>query len=286
MKVVYDPALSCDGGRGGFRVLYPVRDGFLEYNFVHSVSAEKNCDLWRMSVVNGLDESGAFCRRLTKGGAEWEMALRLKGRPDFIGGFNHGDEVGREPVFFLDGALLFPEALTEARDCSKLEISVESVGFDPADPSVALLSHRKHYLFDSSGVEVEQEVLWKRDVVLDGKFKSYFAMMPPLKHAPKQEEETVTHSYSFGEEKTALITRLPVEAGGVSRITVEGDSYRFTMSAADYQPRYDNGYFALLTDNGNLNYHKMYLAFAGGKEETVSAGTRWRAKTHYRIEKK
>ncbi|MBQ3075271.1 MAG: hypothetical protein IJC26_04300 [Clostridia bacterium] len=288
MKIRYDKTLNCDGGTGGFRILYPTCDGFIEYNFVHSVVPEKNCDIWRMSVVNALDDKGAFLHRLTKGAAEWEMAIRLKDRPDFIGGFNHGDEIGTEPTFILDGEEIAPQDVAEWRAFSKLEIKMDSIGFDPASPSEAVLSHRKEYVYDAEGVHLFQEVLWKKDAVLDGRLRSYLAMMPPLKHDPKDESRPITDSFAFGKAPLQKITHLPVEEKGVFSFTVTGTecAYRFTMSVGDYAPLYPNSYLALLTDNGkHMNYHKMYIAFAGGAEEPVPAGTKWQASTHYRIEK-
>ena len=51
MKLRYDETLSVEHGRGGLRILYP---GGIEYTFVHTVYPERNCDVWRMSVVNAL----------------------------------------------------------------------------------------------------------------------------------------------------------------------------------------------------------------------------------------
>lgn len=286
MKIRYDATLSHDGGRGGLRILYPVRGGYIEYTFVHSVVHEKNCDIWRMSVVNALDEKGEFLHRLTKGSAEWEMAIRLEGRPDFIGGFNHGDEIGCSPSFRLDGESVTPEELSETRDFSRLEITVESTGFDPASPTVPVLSHKKEYLYDESGVDLHQEVIWQKDVTLATKMKSYLAMMPPLKHDLRDEAFCITDSFAFGDGGIQSITHLPIESEQTKGITVEGNSYRFTMQAREYAPLYPNSYLAFLTDNGKLNYNKMYISFAGGRADFVSAGTKWNARTHYRIEKK
>ncbi len=285
MKILYDPTLSCDGGKGGLRVMYPVSRGFLECNFVHSVVPEKNCDIWRMSVVNVLDETGAFLHRLTKGSAEWEMAIRLKERPDFIGGFNHGDEIGKSAQFILDGKPMDVRRITQPRDFSKLEIFVESTGYDPASPECAVLTHRKHFIYDENGIHLKQEVVWLEDVALDRKFKSFLAMMPPLKHLPEEEASVVTHSFSFDASALKKITRLPVEKKDVRSFAVTGDAYRFIMTADEYDPLYPNSYLALLTDNGNMNYHKMYVAFAGGSEDVIPKNTVWHSTTHYRIEK-
>ena len=286
MRVIYDRALSCDVSQGGLLIQYPVKDGFVEYTFVHSVVPEKNCDIWRMSGVNALDENGDFLRVLTKSHAEWEMAVRLENRPDFIGGYNHGDEMGQTPVFILDGEKILPEDLTEWREFERLEISVDSIGFDPSDPSEAVLNHHKNYVYDAEGVHLTQTVEWTKSVVLDGKFKSFLAMMPPLKHEPKNEGNVLTDSFSFGGELLP-IEKLPMEKRNAEQITVAGkeSGYVFTMAVSDYAPLYPNSYLALLTDNGNLNYNKMYVSFAGGNADEVPAGTKWKSSTHYRIEK-
>lgn len=288
MKIIYDGNLTCDGSQGGLRILYPEKDGFVEYTFVHSVVPEKNCDLWRMSVVNALDANGAFLHPLTKAHAEWEMAIRLENRPDFIGGYNHGDEIGRSPVFVLDGETVDPETLFRFREFSRLEISVDSTGYDPADPSEVLLKHHKKYCFNATGVHLEQEVLWLQDVTLDGRLRSYLAMMPPLKHDPKEPERAITDSFAFGNAPFQSIGKLPVESRETCSIQVKGEQsrFRFRMTAEGYEPCYPNGYFALLTDNGShMNYHKMYIAFVGGDEENIPAGTKWRGVTHYSIDK-
>ena len=286
MKIRYDASLSHDGGKGGLRILYPVMDGYIEYTFLHSVAPEKNCDIWRMSIVNALDERGEFLYRLTKASAEWEMAIRLEGRPDFIGGFNHGDEIGCSPIFCLDGKSVAPEELSEPRDFSRLEVTVESTGFDPASPAVPVLSHKKEYLYGENGVDLRQEVIWQRDVTLATKMKSYLAMMPPLKYSPGDEAFSITDSFAFCDDRIQSITHLPIESEQTKGITVEGKEYRFVMQASEYAPLYPNSYFSFLTDNGNLNYNKMYISFAGGEADFISAGTRWTARTHYRIEKK
>ncbi len=288
MRICYDGTMTCDGSRGGLRILYPAPKGLIEYCFVHSVVPEKNCDTWRMSVVNALDENGAFLHRLTKGSAEWEMAIRLDSRPDFIGGFNHGDEIGKNPIFILDGEEVELCDLASWRAFSRLEIRVDSVGFDPAEPTKAVLNHCKKFVYDADGVHLEQEVLWLEDVVLDRKFKSFLAMMPPLKHDPQDADSRITDSFAMGGEAPQSITALPVEKKGVQTFTVAGreSAYRFTMSVEGYAPLYPNSYLALLTDNGkHMNYHKMYIAFAGGSKDAVPAGTKWHAVTHYQIEK-
>ena len=287
IRLRYDPSLSYDSGQGGLRIRYAVKGGIIEYSFVHSVAAEKNCDVWRMSIVNALDEKGEFLHPLTKKNAEWEMAIRLKGRPDFIGGFNHGDEVGELARLTVDGKQTEITSLSQWRDAHRVEITVDSIGFDPASPKDKVLSHRKEYVFDAEGVHLSQRVTWLTAVVLETKLRSYLAMMPPLKHDPQNAKDVLTDSFAFGSDPISPITSLPQEARDTKRICVQGKKgYAFTMSVENYAPLYPNSYLALLTDNGNCNYHKMYVSFGGGREDEIFAGTVWVSETHYQIEKK
>ena len=287
MKVCYDESLRIEGGQGGLRILYPTATGSIEYTFLHSVQPERNCDVWRMGVVNALDEKGAFLHRLTKDGAEWEMAVRLADRPDFIGGFIHGDEIGTEPLIILDGQPAALCDLTGWREFSCMKIRAESRGFDPAEPARAVLTHRKQLVYDAEGVHLEQEVSWLENVTLDSKFKSFLAMMPPVKHDPENPANRITDSFAMGADAVRGIAALPVAGKNVQNFTVEGreSGYRFMMSVEDYAPRYPNSYLASLSDNSNQNYHKMYIAFAGGEADEICAGTKWHAVTHYQITK-
>lgn len=286
-KVLYDPGLCYDHGQGGLRVFCPGCAGWINYNFVRSVVPERNADVWRMSVINACAEQGQLLCQLTNDGAEWEMAVRLAGRPDFIGGFNHGDEQGGEPALYLDGERTAPEALRQTRDCRQMRLTILSTGYDPAAPDRAVFRHRKEFSVDDGGVHLQQEIHWLTEEQLDNRFRSYLAMMPPLKHEKGHPDRILTDSFAFDSRTPAPILRLPVESANVSALTVLGSQsgYVFTLRAEALSPRYESGGAALLTDNGGVNYHKMYITFAGGAGEIIPAGTVWRAATHYAVKK-
>lgn len=286
LSVRYDPTLCCDESCGGLRILYPAHS--LEHLFVRSIVPQKNCDLWRLSVANAIGKQGQVLHPLTKERAEWEMAIRLLNRPDFIGGYNHGDEIGTPPTIRLDNVAVSLEELTKEHLFQTLEITVDSIGYDPAEPSVAILEHRKEYRFDAAGVHLTQTVHFLKDVRLDDQLKSYLAMMPPLKHRPDDEAKKITDSYFFNDDQPQPIQSLPQRAEKAQKITVFGkeSGYRFSMEVSGYDPLYPNHHFAQLTDNGhNANYHKMYIAFADGAQSPIPQGTRWHTTTHYSIEK-
>ncbi len=284
--VVYDPAMAYDGGRGGLRIDIPGENGIVNYNFVHTVVEEKNTDIWRLSVANQVDQEGNILRQLTKDRAEWDMAIRLADRPDFIGGYNHGDERGTALSLQIDGREIAPEALTERTAFSELKIKVCSVGYDPKSQSDAVLEHEKDFYFTQEGVLLHQQIRWLTDCSLDLRLKSYLAMMPPLKHDPEDPEKIITDTFYTDKNPASSIEKLPFLPGKASKICVFGSKSRvsFSMEAEHYAPLYRNSYQAILTDNGGCNYNKMYIAFAGGAPEQVTAGTVWKATTRYKIE--
>lgn len=122
---------------------------------------------------------------------------------------------------------------------------------------------------------------------MDMKFKSFLAMMPPLKCEVDHPEKSVTDTFYTDHSEEKAIETLPVALGKTRRVCVKGSEsrLRFTMEAEGYEPLYQNSYQGLLSDNGaSHNYHKMYIAFAGGTEETVTKGTVWKATTRYQID--
>jgi len=283
LKIRYEKETSWDCAEGGFRICFPTQGGWINYNFVHSVEPKRAADTWRLSVAEYLNEGFQRVTGLTKPGAEWEMAIRLKDRCDFIGGYNHGDEKYTGVLFRLDGKRVTPEELSELREAEEFFVRVESEGYDPNLPSKPVLEHQKEYTFSEGRVFLRQRVSFLSDEALDGRFYSFLAMMPPLK---REGEVQISDSYV----KNGEILPLPAALSNREEsLTVAGreSGFFFTMGASGYSPRYENAYHPLVTDNGGLNYNKMYLAF-GGKSLTdrVKKGEIWQAETEYRIEKK
>lgn len=292
--VIYSTDIGYESAVEGLKIFLPTEQGYVNHNFIHTVNTVKNADIWRLSVANVADDSLNITNQITKEGAEWEMALRLKGRPDFIGGFAHGDEKFTDLSVTVDGKETDIKTLTEARMFNELKMVVRSVGFDPSAQSEKVLLHTKEFTVTKDGVTVYQTVEWLKDCELDPRFKCFMAMMPPLKHALENDAEIITDSYFTDLDGTPRdIRSLPVVLGVIKSVTVSGkdSGLTFNMAVSDYSPLYDNAYLASLSDNGSKNnYNKMYIAFAGGMNgevyETVAKGDIWTSKTHYTIENK
>ena len=251
----------------------PIKDGYIGYSMIHSVKPSIQCNVWRMGPVDRYSDSLSVVERLTKPGAEWEMAIRLDGRPDFIGGVAHGDEVMEGASFSLDGKAVTPSELTAPTTFCSAEICVDSIGYDPSIPTTPVLKHHKQICFDACGVTVLQRVEWLGEYPLG---VSYMAMMPPLK--------TVTDWYCTNLDET----RIPLtpkdnlrKTEPIKTLTLgKTQGLRFSMTA-EY-PSFsakENTY--LVSDNGGLAYNKMYFVLPHGR--TAEKGEIFETRTDYRI---
>ena len=260
-----------DSGEEALYLYLPTEGGYIRYSLIRSVVSAKQCNVWRMGPAFYCDDSLGSLTRLTREGAEWEMALRLLDRPDFIGGVAHGDEIGTDAVCLIDGREYRIETLRQPTLFSTLTVCVNSIGYDPSAPSEAVLRHSKRIVVNSDQIRVIQRVEWLSDVLLA---QSYMAMMPPLK--------CVTDRYCVENgEYSPIPERSFKESGDFDRLTLRGEKgFVFSMQI----PRYltDQGKnTCLITDNGGNSYHKMYFILAHGGH--ASQGEVWETETVYRI---
>ena len=268
----YDPSIDFESASGGLRLFIPTDCGYVNYNLVYSVNSDRNCDTWRLGKAYAVDDEFQNEYELTPAGAEWDMALRLSDRPDFIGGYAHGDERYTSLSVTVDGKIMNMEALKALTPFCKIVITVSSIGYDPNDSVTEALKHFKEYVIDENGITLNQTVEWLNDYTLG---PSYMAMMPPLK--------TLTDSFYTNVDPT------PKEASanfgyvlGAVEATVygSGSGIVFSMSVPQY-PRLFGGERFLLTDNNGKPYNKMYFALCNGAQ--VAKGDTWETITVYRI---
>ena len=260
-----------DSGTEALYFYLPIEGGYAQYSIVHSVIAPKQCDVWRMGPVFACDMDFQRAVRLTRAYAEWEMALRLSDRPDFIGGAAHGDEIGREMICVIDGKEVPVSSLTDMVAFACLHLSVNSVGYDPSAPIEAVLRHEKHYTIDATGIHVAQRVEWLREVPLS---RSYMAMMPPLKE--------VSNCYRIGQSEYLPITKRSfTESGHFDLLTLRGeDGFTFEMGVKRYLSEKGIN-TCMITDNGGDAYHKMYFVLTHSGQ--AKRGDIWETETVYCI---
>lgn len=269
----YSDALDFEGARGALRIWLPTQLGYINYNLTHTVKESIHADIWRLGQAYAADDARANEYALTPAGAEWDMAIRIAGRDDFIGGYAHGDEIFSSLSLWLDGQPTEVTSLSEPTPFRELRIREDSVGYDPADHTTAVLLHQKDYRIDRDGITLSQRVEWLSDHTLG---PAYLAMMPPMK--------TWTDTYFTDvDESPAPLTGESFSVAGCRRAVFYSTSngcLRFEMSVPRY-PSLAGGDTFLMTDNGGKRYHKMYFMLC--KNTDVRRGDVWETETVYRI---
>lgn len=270
--VSYATDFNYESATEGLNIYVPATVGYVKYSIIHSVNANANADNWRLSRAYAVDDSFSNERQLTKEGAEWDMALMIDGRSDFIGGSVHGDEVMTSIKFMLDGKEVTDlSTLSSLTKFTTLQIVQTSNGYDPNDSTTVALTHAKTHTVTADGITTEQTVEWKGDYALKNCF---LAMMPPLK-------EYTDHYKLNGAEIGS-----PIEYGFYSKVTSavvygEESGVSFEMSISEY-PYYNNGRTFRMTDNGGLSYNKMYYYCCD--DLSITSGTVWESTTHHSID--
>ena len=268
----YDSEIRFEKSVEGLQIFLPAANGYINYNLVHSVNAEQNCDMWRLGKAYGFDDCLQNAYELTPAGAEWDMAVRISGRPDFIGGYAHGDEVYTSLSIEIDGESVDIESLKSLTPFQELVITVESVGYDPLDSTTQALQHWKEYVVSEEGITLNQRVAWLNDYTMG---PSYLAMMPPLKTLT---ETFYTNMDPTPKEAISHYGRIP----GATEAVVYGSSsgMKFRMSVPRY-PSLTGGDSFLLSDNRGGLYNKMYFVICDGAN--CSKGDVWETTTRYVI---
>ena len=273
LYIKYDAEMRLEHAVEGLHMYIPTEKGYIDHTLSHTVWDDANADIWRLSLAYMCEEDLSNPVAITIGG-EWDMALRLADRPDFIGGHAHGDEKFTEIKFIVDGVEREIREFTEATAIDSLEIIEDSLGYDPLDSTTLALEHHKEYTVSVEGIRIDQQVRWMGDFPLN---YCYMAMMPPAKAYTDSFYTDLTEPCEID-----LSKRPAVE--GATSVTVYGkeSGLYFTMTVNEYTV-FGKGKMCI-RDNAGGAYNKMYFDFTSGGE--VKKGDVWETFTHYKIDKK
>lgn len=266
----YDSTYNYETSSGALRIYLPTDVGYINYNIVHAIHNGINANNWRTGLAFACDDNLENEYVVTYTG-EWDMAVRIQGRDDFIGGIAHGDEIYTSFFVFVDGNETDITSITELTTFEKIIIKENSIGYDPDDHITQVLNHYKEYLIDKNGISLNQKVEFLSDYTMS---TSYLAMMPPLK--------TLTDTYYTDVDYTPA----PITYGATLNATkavVYGSNLTYVMSIPKY-PSLTGGNRFLLQDNGGLPYNKMYFTVCNG--QNVVAGDIWESSTMWQINNK
>lgn len=150
-------------------------------------SPNSQLDNWRLA--GGWETSAEYVRgnQIINTG-EWEMALRISGDSDSVGGY-HGDELQHDMLFLVDGVPLSQTATVSLRGAREVQALQNSYVFDEnveaiidagtGLPTNAIAKHSKRYYFTAEGIRIVQRLEWLQDRSL---VSAWVAMLPILRN--------------------------------------------------------------------------------------------------------
>ena len=268
----YTTECSNESGAEALYIYIPTGEGYIRYQLVHTVHTRRNADTWRLGYVAHVDDAFENAVTITNPGAEWEMALELEGRVDFIGGLAHGDEIFSSLKLTSDGKE-FAAKKINFLPFDTFTVEVESTCYDPNAAGRHVFDHYKKLIFSADGVRVEQRVEFKTDEVPK---RVYLGMMPP------QKECTDYYYTNLDDTRKELPNQKGIyrheRAEGLNSVTLLGNSgFTFTMTVEKYN---EGEHDFMISDNSGNNYNKMYFAYLA---DHISAGDVWETVTLYKI---
>ncbi len=253
---------------------------YIRFPFTHFTETLINADNWKIHEAYVSDGKNDI-RKIVRAG-EWEMAIQIDGRDDFIGGSLHGDEIATSIRFYADGILA--SSLTSEIYCNEFKAVEISDLYDPSDHTTKVATHCKEYIFSQNGLLINQRIHWKAAYTLK---YSYIAMLPILRADDKgnitskyfddsnYEEYDVSNDsfggYPISYRKNVLKQTLYSEESGISA----------EVEILKREP-YIQDAISFVSDSEY--YNKLYFSMCGNNY-TTSPDVDWMTSVRYQINK-
>lgn len=267
-------------------IYIPTKVGFVKYRFAHVVDSDINADSWRIVGAFACDNNFNDRFQIVTNG-EWEMAIQIEGRPDFIGGSLHGDEIVNSIHFFVDGVKKSLEDLGEITGFDTLRIVEDTQMYDPNDNSTKVATHGKEYTFTANGLVLKQSVNWETRQRIA---TSYMAMLPIFRGNDNYSTLQITDHYYCDADFVEYDVSVPGTGSGfawkkdVRSATIYSDKSGVCASVEILRTpdAVGGGWFQV---SSAAQYNKLYFACAGRDGIHVTeVGERWNTETRYRID--
>lgn len=268
-------------------IFLPATYGYIRYAYGHNVKQSINANSWRIFRAIATNDVLADRFPVTTYG-EWEMAVRISGGSDFIGGILHGDEVMEDVLFFIDGKETDIASITELTDFSELRIIENTLLYNPDEPTENVAKHSKEYIFTIDGLTINQRVLWLMVKTLT---TSYSCMFPLIRGNDTVSDLQVTAKYYDNNDYKTY----DVSVGGVSGypFTWHGGTTKanfwseesgiYASAELVKQPSLTGGDMSFVQNTVN-QYNKLYFAICGiGNTYTTRVNEVWKFTSRYAI---
>lgn len=279
-RLRYVGSNGLDNSTERVEIYIPTGSGYIEYDFLHCQKENKNSNIWRMGYVYQTDDNFNKIRSLTVGG-EWEMAIRMPDRPDFSGGYIHGDEVVTDVVFFVNGKATDVMNLTQFTQFKELSVVETSNVYDPLnasklsdaeDTKTLIAEHGSIHAFTENGLTIKQSLNWKVNTEIT---TCYMAMHLPSKDVTDHvvlDTDLKPCDIVFGDYSNIKSAIVYGENSGV----------KTEFSVGEYPTGYTDSNTFLLTDNNGNGYNKCYFVISSSGNVTDT--TVWKTETIYKFE--
>lgn len=267
-------------------IYIPTAVGYVKYRFGHVVDSSINADNWRIVGAFACDEDLNDRFQITSTG-EWEMAMKIEGRPDFIGGNLHGDEVVNAVHFFVDDVKKTLDDLSQITEFKTLRIVEDTQMYDPNDNTTKVATHGKEYTFTADGLTLKQSVNWETRQNIA---TSYMAMLPIFRGNDNYSALQITDRYYCDADFVEYDVSVPGDNAGfgwkkdVRSATIYSDKSGVcaSMEIVKTPNTVGGGWFMVANVE---QYNKLYFTCAGlNGTHVTEVGERWNTETRYNIQ--
>ena len=262
------------------QIFVPNSTGYVLYRFYHFVNANDNCDVWRLYAILPVNDSFSIGSAFTVPG-EFEMAVRLEGRPDFSGGSTHGDEIDTSFTLLVNGKPRNPNEFTNTRTpCDSIKIIRTSNVYDPNDHTTLIAEHGVEYAFGDKRMTLSQSLKWLVEEELNNCFLSMFT--PSKNYIDRAVANSDFKTIELPTSTTAPGDYSIVKHNATSVVMWDTqESFNADISIIDYPTGLSGGDLISISDNSGLDYNKLYFKVCGGGSSHV--GELWKSKTVYNV---
>lgn len=283
------------------RVLVPADDGYVCWSVERFKKDSINADCWHLGIMRRYDgDFVADDNSLLTNTGEIEMAIKLSGRPDYIGCKAHGDEIMEQTWLSVDGKPAQTSSLYKTAYCRTLSFRQRSRMYDPSlglalsdvtDSTPYVAIHDKTLTFSGNVLSIDQSITWNGDFTVG---EADLPMFTPRKHNVVDEISSVvtdagyTDLSSFDFPHDWEQHSIPsMSINDMSALTIYGKESGFMVRMKCRQ--YVNGEpvrtRGSIRDNGGGNYNKCYfnMSQSGIGVTEAHAGDVWSSHAEIKI---
>lgn len=255
---------------------------YLRYRFEHFVRADTKADAWVQSTVDAVELVDGIWKVLYPVviAGEWEMAVRIKDRPDFIGAKEHGSEINTYVKFYVDGVSWTPS--TGSFWCNEIRVIQKSTMYDPLDETTHVGNHTKVFTINQSNLSLKQKIAWIGTFDMD---MSYVTMLPIVRGNDAETTYQVT-AVAYDDYN---LNEIDISTSGHAAKTYDANASKWylysnsTGISAEVQSVIRNKPTSASTFIQNtVKYNKVYFAYCNTGYK-VNNGDIWEWESIYKL---